>query len=131
MQVKIMANTYALISSIKVCEIESLKKRQPDALKVKDKDGNDVFAIGYTEGKDSVTKFGITFGSIARDGSGKAVLVGTIPANVKTNEDAKSYVEEQLHAATVYLKQLEKDIPEAAKRIAAEKEALMSTIEVS
>lgn len=131
MQIKIMANTYALTSAIKVGDIELLKKRNPAALKIKDKDGNDVFAVSYAEGKDSVSAYGITFGAKARDNSGAAVLTGTIPATAKTNEEAKAYVEEVLHAASVYLKALEEGVPAAAAKIAEDKATLMSAITVS
>ena len=131
MKIKIMANTYALTSDITVGQIENLKQRNPDALKLKDKDGNDVFAIGYAEGKDSISEFGVTFGAKSRDGSGKAVLVGTIPAGVNTNEDAKAYVEEKLHKATVHLKKLEETVPAAAGKVDEAKNALMNDIEVS
>ena len=131
MQIKIMANTYALTSAIKVGDIELLKKRNPAALKIKDKDGNDVFAVFYAEGKDSVSAYGITFGAKARDNLGAAVLTGTIPATAKTNEEAKAYVEEVLHAASVYLKALEGSVPAAAAKIAEDKATLMSAITVS
>ena len=131
MQIKIMANTYALTSAIKVGDIELLKKRNPAALKIKDKDGNDVFAVSYAEGKDSVSAYGITFGAKARDNSGAAVLTGTIPATAKTNEEAKAYVEEVLHAASVYHKALEESVPSAAAKIAEDKATLMSAITVS
>lgn len=131
MQIKIMANTYALTSAIKVGYIELLKKRNPAALKIKDKDGNDVFAVSYAEGKDSVSAYGITFGAKARDDSGAAVLTGTIPATVKTNEEAKAYVEEVLHAASVYLAKLEESVPAAAAKIAEDMATLMSAITVS
>lgn len=131
MQIKIMANTYALTSAIKVGDIEMLKKRNPAALKIRDKDGNDLFAVSYAEGKDNVSAFGITFGAKARDNSDQAVLVGTIPTTAKTNEEAKAYVEEVLHAASVYLQQLEESIPVAARKIADEKTALMNSISVS
>ena len=131
MQIKIMANTYALTSTIKVEDIELLKKRNPAALKVKDKDGNELFGVSYTGGKDSVSAYGITFGAKARDNSGAAVLVGTIPATAKTNEEAKAYVEEVLHTASGYLAQLEASIPEAARKIAEEKATFMNNITVS
>lgn len=131
MKIKIMANSYALTSDITVGQIESLKQRNPEALKIKDKDGNDVFAVSYAEGADSVSKFGITFGAMSRDGEGKAVLVGTIPAGVKTNEEAKAYVEEKLHVASTYLKTLEAAVPTAAAAVNEAKNALMNDIEVS
>ena len=131
MQIKIMANTYALTSTIKVEDIELLKKRDPAALKIKDKDGNDVFAISYAEGKDNVSAYGITFGAKARDNSGAAVLTGTVPASAKTNEEAKAYVEELLHSAFVQLAKLEESVPAAARKIAEEKAALMNNISVS
>lgn len=131
MQVKIMANTYALTSAIKVEDIELLKDRQPSALKITDEEGNEVFAVSYAEGKSCVTNFGITFGAKARDNSGAAVLTGIIPATAKTNDEAKAYVEQTLHQAIAYLTLLEERIPAAAHKVKAEKEALMNSIVLS
>lgn len=131
MQVKIMANTYELTSSIKVDEIEALKKRNPAALKVTDKDGNDKFAISYEKGKGSVTQFGLTFGAKSRNNEGKAVLVGTIPANIESDEAAKDYVEELLHVAAGYLAELEATIPEAARAVEAAKNTFKGQISIA
>ena len=128
---RIMSNSYALTSDITVGQIESLKSRNPDALKIKDENGNDVFAVSYAEGKDCITAFGVTFGAKSRDGSNKAVVVGTIPSGIETNEAAKAYVEEKLHKATEYLKTLEETVPAAATKVAEAKNSLMSVIEVS
>ena len=131
MKITIMANTYALTSTIKVGDIELLKKRNPGALKIKDEDGNDVFAISYAEDKGCVSNYGVTFGAKARGNSGAAMLIGTIPSSAKTNEEAKAYVEEVLHVAGVYLSLLEESVPAAAAKVTADKAALMDVITVS
>ena len=70
MKLTITGDAYALTSAIKVSDIDLLKKYNPDALNVKDKDGKVVFGVSYSEGKPNVAGFGVTFGGKTRDENG-------------------------------------------------------------
>lgn len=131
MKITITADAYALTSDLAVKDIELLKKYNPDALKIKDEEGNEKFAVSYSEGKPSIAAFGVTFGGKTRDEAGKATITGTIPSDVRTAESAKEFVAEKFGAVVVYLKQLEASVPEAAKKIADERKALVDSITVA
>ncbi len=131
MKLTITADAYALTSSLKVKEIELCKKYNPDALKIKDADGNDKFGISYNEGKPNVSANGVTFGGTSRDENGYATITGTIPSTAKTAEAAKEYVAETFGAVVANLKALEESVPKAAEKIATDRKALVDGIVVA
>lgn len=130
MKITITADAFALTSAIAVSDITTLKKSNPSALKIRDEEGNDLFAVSYVEGKPSVSAAGITFGGKSRgedDAAGKATFTGMIPAGVK---DAKDYVAEVFASAITYLAQLEETVPAAAQKVATDRKNLVDSIEV-
>lgn len=135
MKITISGDAYVLASEIKAEDIELLKKYDPEALKIKDKDGNDKFTVAYAEGKSGIQKFtgsaGVTFGGKTRDDAGNATITGTLPAGLIGKDEAKAFVAELVTPFLSYLNQLEQSIPEAAKKIRTERSALLDKITVS
>lgn len=77
-----------------ICRIE---KFAPEALVIKDNDGNEVFSYEY--GGTCivpVSKFGITFSTVNNDG--KACAKVKLPSNLETTEDKKKWIGEELGA---------------------------------
>lgn len=131
MKLTITGDAYALTSTIKVDEIELLKKYNPDALSVKDKDGNVKFKVSYSEGKGSITPYGVTFGGKGRgESDGCATVTGTLPAGLSTDE-AKKYVVELVGGVVAYLEQLEKDVTKAAEAVSTQRKKLIDGITVA
>lgn len=84
--------------------IEKLAKHNPDALRLKDEEGNDTFAIAF--GTASITEYGVCFDKV--DSEGKALV--TIAKTMENEEIAEAY-------ANVLLKVKEvEDKAEAAYR---------------
>ncbi len=135
MKITITGDAYVIASDIKAKDIELLKKYDPDALKVKDKDGNDKFTIAFAEGKPGIQKFAgsasVTFGGKTRDEAGNATITGTLPVGLIGKDEAKEHVAELITPFLPYLNQLEKSIPETAKKIRDERSALLEKITVS
>lgn len=131
MKLTITADAYALTSTIKVQDIELLKKYNPDALNVKDKDNKVVFGVSYSEGKPSVAPFGVTFGGKTRDENGYATITGTIPSDLKTAEAAKEFVAEKFGGVVAFLETLEKSIADAAKTVADNRKKLVDSINMA
>lgn len=123
MKIAVIADAYALTSELTVKDIMLCKKYNPDALVIRDEDGNDKFALSYNEGKPSVTKFGVTFGG--KDKDGKATITEIIPQGT---ENAKEFIADRFGAIVPYLKELEKSIPTAVKKITDDKQSLMDSI---
>lgn len=130
MKLSIMSNVYTLSSTLTVEDILLLKKYNPDALKLKDSDGNMKFAIDYCEGKPSVTPFGITFGSELLS-TGNATVVGEIPNGLNNADLAKGFVVDKLGCVVDYIQTLESSIPEEAKAIRDKRIALINNITVA
>lgn len=131
MKLTITADAYALTSDIKVKDIELLKKYNPDALQIKDEEGNTKFAVSYSEGKPSVAAFGVTFGGKTRDENGYATITGTIPSDLKTTEAAKDFVAEKFGGVVAYLREIERTITSAADKVMTTRKELADSITVA
>lgn len=128
MKITITADAYAITSKITVDEIKTLKKSNPDALKVKDADGNEKFAVSYAEGKPSITDFGVTFGGKSHDEAGYATITGMIPVGT-TNP--KEYVADLVAPVKAYLEQVEGAAHDAAVAAKAARKELVESITVA
>ena len=65
--------------------IEKLAKHNPDALKLKDENGDDIFAIAF--GSASITEYGVCFDKV--DSEGKALV--TVAKTMENEEIAEEY----------------------------------------
>lgn len=128
MKLSIVGDAYVLTSDLTATGIETAKKYRPNALKIKDADGNDIFAISYNPGKPCISKNGVTFGGVSRNGDGKATITGTIPDSVT---DAKAFVAELVGCAVSNLKVLEDSLPPVLATIEAERNALLNSITIA
>ena len=72
MKVKLIGNVAIVTSDITITQFENLQKFYPVGLKMKDKDGNDIFAIARTKAP-SFTAAGACFNS--SNAAGNLVLV--------------------------------------------------------
>lgn len=129
-KVRILGNAGVITSSHKLSEIEMLQKYNPDAL-ILYKENNQgekqaVFAIAAGN-KSSFSKYGVTFDSVERDGSGKASLTFAIPADV---EEAKEWVEEQLGGVIACLNELETTLSSAVEKVNADRAKVRECISV-
>lgn len=129
MQIKIFKNLkqYTLTSSLKKDDIELVKKYRPGALKKKDADGNDIFAMSYVEGKPCVAANGITFGAADVDG-GYAMIIGSLPEALPANTTAGDYIADKVGSALEFVNEFEALIPEIAEEIRAERNELIASI---
>lgn len=118
---------YTLTSSIKKDDIDLVKKYRPAALKKKDADGNDIFAVSYVEGKPCVAANGITFGSVSAEG-GFAMITGALPETLPANTTAGDYVADKVGSALTLINEFEASIPEVVNAIKTERAQLIGGI---
>ena len=59
--VKILGDVFQIKSTLTEKVIKKAENYDPNILKLKDKDGNELFAVGL--GKPSISKYGICFGA--------------------------------------------------------------------
>lgn len=130
MQIKIFKDLkqYTLTAPYTKADIELVKKYRPDALKMKDAEGNDVFAVSYVEGKPCVFANGVTFGAATAD-DGFAMISGEIPANLPAGTTAGEYVADKVGCALEHLTAFETIIPTTVEAITTERKALLDGIE--
>lgn len=76
MKIKLIGNSITIITDIKLNDIELLEKRNPEALVLKDEDGNNIFRIakGDNTKGECIGKYGATFSS--KNAEGYAVFSG-------------------------------------------------------
>lgn len=120
---------YTLVSSIKKEDIDLVKKYRPAALKKKDADGNDIFAVSYVEGRPCVAANGITFGSTSVEG-GFAMIAGSLPETLPANTTEGDYVADKVGGAITLINEFEKSIPEVVTAIKNERAQLIGGITV-
>lgn len=78
------ATTFDLISTLSLDDIKLLEKQNPDALAIKDKDGDIQFVVKTGNELGSISQYGIVFANKTRDG--KAVLTYTLDTNKPADE---------------------------------------------
>lgn len=118
---------YVLTSTLKKEDLELVKKHRPDALKIKDSDGNDVFGMSYVAGKSCISKNGVTFGAV--NAEGYVIVTGDIPEKLpEGTPNAGEYVADLVGAAMTHIKTLEEKLPTVATAIKTERAALIGGI---
>ena len=118
---------YVLTSTLKKEDLDLVKKYRPDALKIKDSEGNDIFGMSYVAGKPCVSKNGATFGATNKDGF--AIISGDIPEKLPAeNANAGEYVADIVGAALTHINALEKSLPDVVTAIKQERATLIGSI---
>lgn len=131
MRVAIIGGALVLTSSLKVEDIDVLKKYAPDALRVKDEEGNDVFAIAYSEGNPSINNKGIVFAGTSLTGEGNATLTVNIDTEGETGVEAiKDAVADIIAVPAKYLAEIEANAPAVLADVAEKRAQLKNSIQV-
>ena len=118
---------YVLTSTIKKENLELVKKYRPDALKIKDSDGNDIFGMSYVAGKSCISKNGVTFGGVNTDGY--AIVTGDIPEKLpEGTPNAGEYVADVVGAALAHVNELESSLPAVVTAIKEQRATLINGI---
>ncbi len=131
MRVAIIGGALALTSSLKVEDIGILTKYAPDALRVKDEEGNDVFAVTYNEGNPSINNKGIVFSGTSLTGEGNATLTVNIDTEGETGVEAiKDAVADIIAVPAKYLAEIEAAAPAVLADVAEKRAQLKNSIQV-
>lgn len=118
---------YALTSTLTKEDIELVKKYRPDALKKKDADGNDIFAVSYVEGKPSVSACGVTFGGKTVNG-GYAMIEGDLPATLPSGTTYGDFIADKVGSALPFINEFEATLPAVVESIKADRAGLIGSI---
>lgn len=125
--IKIIRNTIVVESGFTYEQIEKLKKYAPEALELKDKDGNPTFAATLAaDGEGSITKFGIAYGRQA-DKTKPAAVTFRAPTDVK---DVKGWFMENVGVKVNNVNAVEAQYEEALGKVSANIKAIEDSIKV-
>ena len=127
MKVTVNGNALVLTSDIKAKEIELLKKVNPSALKLKDEDGNDIFAIGLSA-NGGINKNGVSFDGKTRDEDKLATVTVNVPAGTK---DVEQWVSDTVLPVWDNLTKISEQITAAGEKYGADKAALLEVTEIA
>jgi hypothetical protein len=125
-KITVVGDVYVITSGKKLEDIKLVERYRPNALKIFDEDGNEVFVVN-TNGDGYIGKFGVTFAQEARDGSKAAVITMPIPKNV---QDAKRYAVNELGAPLMNLNKIEAGLDAVIAEIRNEITVIENSIEV-
>ena len=128
----IAGDAVVLTSSLKLSDLEEIKKYEPSALvKMGGEDGKEpIFAIDVVKGAGSVGPFGVSFGRTTNDGTGCACVTMPAPAVAGGIDAIKDAVADQLGAAFGYLTEAEAALPGVLSDIRGKKAAMVERITV-
>ena len=131
---KILAVGKALVvtSTLKLDEIETVKKYRPDSLVLYEGEGDKkepVFAIGVAggNGDGNINKFGASFDGKNPEGYAQITMF----MNIHEGENVKDVIADEIGVAILRLGELEEKLPAVIEEIKAEKAAIQATIEVA
>lgn len=114
--------TYGVVvinSELTLDAVKALQKHIPSALKLRDEDGDDVFAVSFNNDKASFSEHGICFNKI--DSEGKVLL--TINSTMSNEEIADEFAAVLMHlemveeTATLAYKSLKEQLLDIASAI--------------
>lgn len=125
----IIAGDAMVVESAHTLEtIKTLEKYRPKVLTLYDEDGkSEIFKVGTTSGKGSISVYGASFGSASRNDDKKAVITLEIPVSA---EDAQAYAENVIGTAIINLNKVEEQFEEALASVDSEKATIRESITV-
>ena len=126
-RILIAGDAMVIESSRTLEEIKTLEKYRPKALALFDDDGEEVFRVGTTIGKGSISTYGASFCSASKNGEAKATITMEIPVDVA---DAEAYAEDTVGVAIINLNRVEAKLEEALASVRQEKTEIRNNITV-
>lgn len=130
-KVIIVGDAVVIKSAWRLEDIQALEKYRPKALCLYETDEGgkkeEIFKVGSTSGRGSISKYGASFSSATHDEEKLATITMEIPKDV---DDAKFYVAEFLGSAILNLNMVEDQLAEALAGVEVEKNAVLENITI-
>ena len=122
MKIKVIENKILVESSITVEEFENVRRYAPEALKINDADGDEIFVV-MIEDTSMVGDFGIAFNKYGDK------LVAWLDMD-KVEVPKKKYIEERYGMALARLKEVEAQVAQSLNDVRAKISTVTDSIEV-
>lgn len=125
--IKIAGRAATIVSIFTTEQLELVRKYRPDALVLKDEDGNVTFKV-TTACEESISQYGVAFAADTF-GDGKACL--TVVDNCGYYDKPEEFVIDAFGKALLNLNKVERQIPDALDEIEAELDLIKDAIEIA
>lgn len=125
-KIKLMGNQLALVSTLTLNQLETIKRRKPEALKLKDEKGEKTVFVVDTGIAPSISKYGVCFASQEVIG-GKAIFSMEAPSDDAV--EVRQYINENWGTIVFDLTKVEAQCTAAFRAIADEEAAIGTMIE--
>lgn len=127
-KIVVAGEAVVITSTMRLDELRTIKKYRPEALCLKDEEGEPIFCIGVTTGAGAIGKYGAEFGAEGHGDEPKACITMVCPG---ISGDVKEAVSELIGPAILRLNEIEDTLPAVLEEIVAEKAAIEGTISVA
>lgn len=125
-KIKLMGNQIAIVSALTLEQLETIRRRKPEALKLKDEKGEKAVFVVDTGFEGNVSKYGVVFASQEVIG-GRAIY--SMEAPFDDAVEVRKYINEVWGTVVFDLNKVEAQCTEAFAAIAAEEAAIATMIE--
>lgn len=126
-KITIAGDALIISSAVKYEDLAKVAKYRPDALVLKDAEGEPVFRVACGQ-YSGVSEYGITFETATREGGYACITLGTY---IPEGEDVKEFVADTIGAAIGNLEKIETTIPDILGEIDVQRTAMMSKIQIA
>ena len=127
-KIAVAGDAVVIVSSMKLEDLKKIQASKPDALVLKDKDGNQEFAVS-TGCHGEAGKYGVIFNAESNDGSGLACVTVARPA-LAEDETIEDAIVDAYGAAITQLNAVEAGLPEVLKEIDKARAEIKSQVTV-
>lgn len=124
MKVTVMGEALVITLRTTLEDLQKVAKYEPEALKLKDEDGDTVYSISV-KGTPGINEFGAVFGAATFDDKKLAVITMKVDPG---EEDIKDYVADKYGAAIGYLNEIEEKLPGVVTAIKEKRERIKDGI---
>jgi hypothetical protein len=125
-KIKLMGNQIAIVSALTLEQLDTIRRRKPEALKLKDEKGEKAVFVVDTGFEGNVSKYGVVFAAQEVIG-GRAIFSMEAPSDDAV--EVRKYINENWGTVVFDLNKVEAQCTEAFAAIAAEEAAIATMIE--
>lgn len=132
-KLKLIGDVVVLQSEKKYSDYELVAKYKPEALIVRNEDGDAEFAVSVRENAGEISPYSVVFDSKTRDPEGYALIsipVTGIPRDLEASK-TKELICDRFYSTVSNVEKIEAKISSVIEEIARERNALINSIELA
>lgn len=118
-----------VVSDLSLDDIKLVEKYDPDALVIKDENGDEVYRVGTTCGVGVVCPYGVSFGAHTTN-DGRAAVSFPVPDEVSGADAIRAWIVDKVGMSILSLGEVENAAREAAIRVKARLEEIKGALTV-